>query len=122
MPEASVAVHVLAIVNCCGDAPGVTTSLNVTVGAGSAVSGAVDALLESLVADAAAIGDLFIGGALGDLFMAGQGVSSALKGAIPGMMGGGYDSGFNKTEDSGELPVFVRVFTGLSLAQTCMEA
>lgn len=98
--------------------PGWNLAASGTVGAGSAVSGAVDALLESLVADAAAIGDLFIGGALGDLFMAGQGVSSALKGAIPGMMGGGYDSGFNKTEDSGELPVFVRVFTGLSLAQT----
>ncbi len=41
LPEASVASHVLSIVNCCGDAPGVTTSLNVTTGAGSAVSVAV---------------------------------------------------------------------------------
>ena len=41
MPVASVAVHVLVIVNSCSDAPGVTTSLNVTTGAGSAASVAV---------------------------------------------------------------------------------
>src|SRR6187402_704065 len=38
LPHASVAIHVLAIVNSCGHAPGVTTSLKVTIASGSQLS------------------------------------------------------------------------------------
>ena len=41
LPQASVAVHVLVVTISCGHAPGVITSLKVTIGAGSQLATAV---------------------------------------------------------------------------------
>lgn len=89
-----------------------------TMAGASVGSAAIDQLLETLISDATAIGDLFAGGVLGETFMAIQSGTSTLKGIVPGIMGGGYDTGFDKTEDAGELPLLARIFTGVSLAQT----
>lgn len=83
-----------------------------------ALNSITDLALEQLLDDATAIGDLFVGGAAFDLTYQLQANTKRLRGLVPGIIGGTYDTEYEKTEDVGELPFFIRVFTGLALSQT----
>jgi hypothetical protein len=84
----------------------------------SVSSAIIDELLETAINDAASIADLFAGGLVSDLLLTVQAGASTAKGTLPGLQGGGYDFNFQNTEDTSEVPLFVRLFTGVQLAQT----
>ena len=73
--------------------------------------------LDGLLDTATDVGDLYGGGIFSSTVLNTQGSVNFLKGAIPGVHGGGIDEKVEWGKPEGSMPGILRMITGLSLAQ-----
>ena len=90
-----------------------------SVGIGSLTIGNAiwDVLLDDLIDTAVDIADLYGGGIVSSTQLNLAGTTNFLKGAIPGVKGGGIDEQVTWDKPEGAMPVMLRTLVGISLAQ-----
>ena len=90
-----------------------------SVGIGSLTIGNAiwDVLLDDLIDTAVDIADLYGGGIVSSTQLNIAGTTNFLKGAIPGVKGGGIDEQVTWDKPEGAMPVMLRTLVGISLAQ-----
>ena len=83
------------------------------------ISGLVQGLIDSLVNDATALGNLAAGSSIvSELYLKGKGTANAVSAAVPGVQSGHIYESYTKTHPTGSLPAAVGLFLSRSIAQS----
>lgn len=99
--------------------PGWSVAAQLALTAGIGTSTAADIAIQTLLDDLTSVSALVDAGAFGEFTdQINAAAQQGLGALFPGVIGSGLDRKSEQTEDAGELPLILRIFTGIALSKT----